>query len=101
MGLMGKSKNNNMAARMAKASQSNPIPVTLASNPMDKRMPEVRVKQAHNGGFIVSLMGPEGYGSEKEHTYPKLSGVLSCMKEHFDTEAGETDTKQKETAEGE
>ena len=68
---------------------------------MAKRMPEMRVKQAHNGGFIVTMMGPEGYGSEKEHTYPKLSGVLSCMKDHFDVEKGETDTKSKEDAEGE
>jgi hypothetical protein len=96
MGLMGKSKDKTLAKRMTDSVKS-PAPMdapTAFKEP--KRMPTLTVKQAHNGGFIVSMQGPGGYGSEKEHTYPKLSGVLSCMKDHF-----HLDAEPKEAAEGE
>ena len=70
MGLMGKSKNS-LASRMV-ATMPEP----------EKRQPEVTVVKASNGGYIVRKQSAN-YGPSKEMVYPKLSGVMKCLKEVF------------------
>ena len=75
------------------------LPQTAIETP--KRQPEVRVRKAHNGGYIVSKES-ESYGPSKDMVYQKLSGVLKCMKEAFaDEESDCESTNGKEKAEGE
>ena len=94
MGLMGKSKTKSLAKRMVDS--VNPVPVTIQPDVKSpKRMPQATVRQTHNGGFIVSVTGQEGYGSEKEHVYETLPDAISCLERHFKAE------KSKEDAEGE
>lgn len=70
---MGKNKRSPLSQAMA-----NPVPYKEP-----EQEPTMEIRRAKNGGYIVSMVGKTGYSSRKEHVYPKLSGLLSCVREHF------------------
>jgi hypothetical protein len=57
---------------------------------MPKRQPEVTVKKAHNGGYIVTNHS-KNYGPSEDMVFSKLSGVMKCLKECFHDEEAESE----------